>query len=143
MQHALFEVLTGRYSDGSPITREVDAQSIGRSIRDHLTRLLNARKGTLAHMPDYGLTDIAQIYQRLPYSVSELVEVIGEAIEKFEPRLSRVEVTHRPIETGDCVLTLEVRGSLTNGQRVCFSTYFMSGGYADVKMSKRTTEERP
>lgn len=138
MNHALFEVLTGTYSNGAYLSVYASELSIGASIQDHLSRLLNARKGTLSHMPEYGLPDIAQIYQRLPYSVSELVILIREAIEKYEPRLSHVNVSHKEIEQGDWVLVLDVSGVLKDGIKLQFSTYFLSGGNAKVTMARRS-----
>ena len=137
MQHALFEVLMGHYSNGmaiEPIPRSGDIQF---SIMDHLTRLLNARQGSMVHDPEYGLPDIGQIYQGLPYSVTELVDVIRKAVLKYEPRLTRVDVSYKPIETTDCVLYLEILGRLTNGEYVSYDTYFLSGGNAQVKPGKR------
>jgi type VI secretion system protein len=133
MQHALFEVLAGHYSNGRPIDTVAESGEIQLSIMDHLTRLLNARQGSMVHDPDYGLPDIGLIYQSLPYSLEELVEVIRKAVLKYEPRLKRITVNYRPIKTTDCVLQLEVMGQLHNGEQVSYDTYFMSGGYAQIK----------
>jgi type VI secretion system protein len=137
MQHALFEVLTGQYSNGLAIEAIPRSGDIQFSIMDHLTRLLNARQGSMVHDPEYGLPDIGRIYQGLPYSVTELVDVIRKAILKYEPRLTRVDVSYRPLDTRDCVLYLEIMGRLTNGEYVSYDTYFMSGGNAQVKPGKR------
>lgn len=142
MQHALFEILTGQYSNAQPIEdvpREGDVQL---SVMDHLTRLLNARKGSVVHDPDYGLTDIGQIYQGLPYSVNELIDVIRKAILKYEPRLSRVDVSFKPMVTTDCVLYLEIFGRLRNGEFVSYDTYFLSGGNAQIKPGHRKSDGR-
>lgn len=137
MQHALFEVLTGRYSNGQPIEPIARASDIQMSIMDHLSRLLNARQGCMVHDPEYGLPDIGRIYQGLPYTVTELVDVIRKAILKYEPRLSRVDVSYKPIKTDDCVLHLEVAARLQNGEYVFYDTYFMSGGHAEVRFGAR------
>jgi type VI secretion system protein len=107
------------------------------SIVDHLTRLLNSRRGALAHLPEHGLPDIAQVYQGLPYSVDELVESIRRTIARFEPRLNRVDVRYEPVDKGNCVLQLEIDAYLGDGERVYFDTYFMSGGYAEVRPTRR------
>jgi type VI secretion system protein len=137
MQHALFEVLTGCYSNGQPIESIARASDVQMSIMDHLTRLLNARQGCMGHDPEYGLPDIGRIYQGLPYTVNELVDVIRKAILKYEPRLLRVEVNYKPIKTDDCVLHLEVAARLQNGEYVSYDTYFLSGGHAEVKPGPR------
>ncbi len=137
MQHALFEVLTGQFSNGQPIEAVPRSGDIQMSIMDHLTRLLNARKGSMIHDPDYGLTDIGQIYQSLPYSVNELIDVIRKAILKYEPRLAKVDVSFKPIVTTDCVLHLEIYGRLRNGEFVSYDTFFLSGGNAQIRPGKR------
>lgn len=132
MQHALFEVLMGTYSNGLSIEAVAESGDVKMSIMDHLTRLLNARQGSMVHDPDYGLPDIGQIYQGLPYSLDELVKLIRKAILKYEPRLSQVSVSYKPLNTSECVLQLEVHGRLQNGERVYYDTFFLSGGTAQV-----------
>lgn len=132
MQYALFEILTGRYQSGQRINVKVTPKDIIYSVMDHLTRLLNARQNSISHMPDYGLPDIAMLYQDLPYSQSELSDSIQKLILKYETRLDDVLVTNKSINNGECILQLEVVGKLINGKEVCFDTYFMSGGYASV-----------
>lgn len=133
MQYALFEILTGRFQCGKKINKNISSDDIIHSVKDHLTRLLNARKDSLSHMPDYGLPDITQLYQGLPYSQSELSDSIQNLILKYETRLNEVSVFNKSINNGNCILQLEVIGNLISGERVYFDTYFMSGGYADVK----------
>ncbi len=141
MQHGLYEILAGKYADGTPVSMVPGNEDIQRSIRDHLTRLLNARQGVLLHQPDYGLPDIANIYHQLPYSVSELSESIKRTVLKYEPRLADVTVNYRPIEKSDCILHLEIKAKLTNGSNVLFETFFMSGGYAEVRAGRFKRKE--
>ncbi len=140
MHHTLFEILTGQYADGTPLPERPDIVAVSNSIRDHLGRLLNARQGTLRHLPDYGLPDIAQIYHGLPYSVDELVEAIRDSILKYEPRLQQVDVRNAPLSRGDAVLRLEVIGTLHSGDHVHFETVFLSEGLATVRELKRQRE---
>lgn len=133
MHHALFEVLVGHYAGGREIDPAPGEADLSTSIQDHLTRLLNARQGALVHMPDYGLPDIAQMYQGLPYSLEDLAEAIKRTILKYEPRLQQVDVGYRTPARGDCVLHVEINARLVTGGRVQFETFFLSGGYAEVK----------
>ncbi len=133
MQHALFEVLAGQYAGGREIDDFPGELDVNTSIQDHLTRLLNARQGSLVHMPDYGLPDIAQLYQSLPYSIDDLVQAIKESILKYEPRLTDVQVSARKMKTGECIMHLDITARLVNGAQVQFETRFLSGGYARVQ----------
>ncbi len=141
MHHTLFEIMTGRYADGTPVPERVDLGTVSNSIRDHLGRLLNARQGTLKHLPDYGLPDIAQIFHGLPYSVDELVAAIREGILRYEPRLRQVEVRNAPRVKGDAILRLEVIGTLHSGESVLFETVFLSEGQATVKALRQRTRD--
>ena len=141
MHHTLFEIMTGRYADGTEVPAQVDVGTVSNSIRDHLGRLLNARQGTLKHLPDYGLPDIAQIFHGLPYSVDELVDAIREGILRYEPRLRQVQVRNAPLTKGDAILRLEVIGTLHSGENVLFETVFLSEGQATVKALKRQAKD--
>lgn len=61
-------------------------------ICQHLSRLLSTRKGSLVHVPEYGLPDVLSVFRYLPYSLQAFSEAIHDAIALFEPRLSQLEV---------------------------------------------------
>ena len=42
------------------------------SVCKHINLLLNSHRGVLSHMPDYGLPDVEDIYEGLPYSQQTL-----------------------------------------------------------------------
>ncbi len=89
MHYDLIEELLGR-----PIfpNRPGEPAGLPRSIRNNLKMLLNARRGSLAHMPDYGLPDISIIYREFPDSIEMLRRAIADSINLYEPRLTGVEV---------------------------------------------------
>lgn len=119
--HALLDILTGEYKDPEFC-----------SIRAHLSRLLNARQGSLTHLPDYGLPDVAEIYQGLPYSIDDLISAVKTTIEKYEPRLHNVQIKPQAPSTKDCVLHLDISGTTSDNTQVQFATYFMTGGRAEI-----------
>ncbi len=102
------------------------------SVHSHLTRLLNTRRGSLQHMPDYGLPDMTEIYQSLPYSVHQLVRAIHETISKYESRLSQIKVHYLPDQSQDGVIHIAVEGRVSQGQKISFATYFVSGDSVKV-----------
>lgn len=133
MAHALFDVLQGRFADGTPLPEPRDATAVMRSVRDHLARLLNARSGALQHLPDYGLPDLPSLYQALPYSVEDLALAVQELISRYEPRLEHVQVRANPHDQHNCVVALEICGILTDGSLGMFKSYFQSGGHARIR----------
>lgn len=102
------------------------------SIREHLTRLLNARRGSLMHLPDYGLPDIGEVYQGLPYSLLQLKRAIAILIERYEPRLKRVKIAHQALTQQDDVVHLTINAELHNHTKIFFDTYFLTGGKAII-----------
>lgn len=133
MANTIFEVLSGEYHDGTKLGAVNSDISDAYSIVSHLSRLLNARQGVLQHLPDYGLPDITEIYQGLPYSLDGLLANITELITKYEPRLHQIEVTPISVHDMDAILRLEIRGTADDGKTMRFATYFMSGGLAKVR----------
>ncbi len=121
MSYALLDILSGEYKEPEFC-----------SIRAHLTRLLNSRCGSLAHLPDYGLPDVTEIYQGLPYSIDALIDAIKNTIEKYEPRLHNVSIKPTHQNDKDCVLRLEIYATTNTNDQLQLSTYFMSGGAAEV-----------
>ena len=103
-------------------------QQLYLSISSHLLKLLNTRRGSLVHLPDYGIPDLAEIYQDLPYSVNRLVQAIKHTIEKYEPRLTNVKVMQKPVFDSECVLHLEIQAQAIAGYKILFNTFFTHCG---------------
>lgn len=67
-------------------------RSLYEAIRDHLVVLLNTRRGSIAHLQDFGLPDLADIYKGYPESLHYLGAEIKQTIEKYEPRLIHTKI---------------------------------------------------
>lgn len=98
------------------------------SIREHLTKLFNARQGSLRHLPDYGLPDLGEIYQKLPDSLHDLKHAILNLIFRYEPRLKNTKIEFKSIENIDCVICLTIFSTLCNGEKINVEVNFLSGG---------------
>ncbi|HDR46458.1 MAG TPA: type VI secretion system baseplate subunit TssE [Geoalkalibacter subterraneus] len=128
MALALFDILTGSgfSQDGSGTRAALD------SVQTHLQRLFNTRRGSLVHLPDYGLPDIGAVYENLPYSVDDLARQVRLLIERYEPRLSAVRVRRLGPVGDDRRIHLEVAAALASVGDVRFRTVFESAGNAQV-----------
>lgn len=102
------------------------------SVCNHLNELLNARRGVLKHLSDYGLPDVEDIYEGLPYSQHTIAFEVKKLIEKYEPRVRYANVVPVEIKEDNCVIRLDIQAFLTNGQSIKLNTRFESGGKADV-----------
>lgn len=117
---ALFEILTGFYLPDEPIAEVEDELQLYTSICAHLTRLFNARCGSLSHKPDYGLPNAG--------AAASFVFAIKQVIEKYEPRLREVKVVEKKLIYSDSILCVEIYAQATNGQAMQFDTYLMNNG---------------
>lgn len=126
---ALFDKLANPVSYKSV---EAEQQDELDSVCLHLNSLLNSRRGVLVHMSDYGLPDVEDIYEGLPYSQQTLAFEVKKLIEKYEPRVRSVNVLARDINQSDCIINLDIQAFLVSGLSLQFSTKFASGGKADV-----------
>lgn len=130
--HTVYETLTGQFADGSPLPKHPGPEAVLTSVQNHVSRLLNARQGVLGHLPDYGLPDLNECYQLLPYSEDDLASTVKRVIEKYEPRLSRVVVTPMPRDWRHSVVRFEIAGHVAGSGHVRFQTHFKSTCEAEV-----------
>lgn len=94
-EQGFFERMLGALP-GAPQRRP--PRGVGDPIRDHLVLLLNTRRGSVPHLPGYGLPDVSEFYTDYPGSLAELRRLVEQLIRTYEPRLSNVRV--RLLETG-------------------------------------------
>jgi type VI secretion system protein len=84
----------GRYQT----TTAEDPQALMQSVQRNLNRLLNSRHGMSEAAPDYGLPALTDMVAGSPAYLLRVQEAIRVAIEKYEPRLTRVRVSHQASE---------------------------------------------
>ena len=83
---------------------EANPAALTASVVGHLRQLLNSRQGNAPAQDDYGLPDISEMVHSFPASASGLQRAIKAIIEKYEPRLTGVNVML--VESEDDVLCL-------------------------------------
>lgn len=116
---------------------EARHRGLAESIQEHLGLLLNNRKGMTAHIPDFGLPDIHYVYYSLPQSLENLGREIKRTVEKYEPRLARVEVTLRDTSETTFRATFQITGEVHEDGRVSkltFQTNVMRDGSAETSV---------
>lgn len=136
--YTLYDILHGNYKDSTPLPAYPTEDDLLHSIHDHLQRILNARCGVLQHQPDYGLPELDRVYQGLPHSETSLVHQLQRMIEKYEPRLTQVQVFAASSKTSGAVLRLGIRGEIRKGVRVEFFSHFHGNG--KVRLSQPLKE---
>jgi type VI secretion system protein len=126
MTESLFDVLTGRVAGGRALEAVPEDQRLLWSVVSNLSRLFNTRRGTLPHLPDYGVPDMLTVYRDAPRSVEELRRTLKASIDTYEPRLRRVRIEQKEQKAYTMRLVFLVRAHLRNGQQVQFETTFRS-----------------
>lgn len=116
--HSIIDVLHGRSAD--------DPDAVVLSVIDNLGRLLNTRRGSVGHLPAFGLPDLTEIYRDIPESIEALRKAVRETVEAFEPRLARVRVTHHATDPYDMQIVLVLHGELPDKRRIELRTTFSS-----------------
>ncbi len=70
--------------------RLTEDQKLSLSIVENLRMILTTRRGSILHLPDFGISDILQIYIKSDNPVESLKQEIKQVILKYEPRISEV-----------------------------------------------------
>jgi type VI secretion system protein len=129
----LFEVLTGHFANGDPIHMHSRNQQTFLSVRDNIQRILNSRRDSLAHLPDYGLGDLSKIYRHMPASAHTLQHEIESTLLKYEPRLKAIEIEAAE-KQDDMLLSFTMTCHLHQTGLVRFGTHFAPDGQARLTM---------
>ena len=119
-----------------------NTQQLADSVMRHLQRLLNTRQGHVPIQPEYGMPDFTDCAESLPETLDKVRRAIKNSIEKFEPRLRRVRITHMPSEDS-LNLHFGITGQLVTGKErisAFFSTKVSPSGNAQVITSADVTD---
>jgi len=105
---------------------------ITRSVLRNLQHILNSRLGDAPAQPDLGMPSPSEITQASPDAINLVMRNLRACIEKYEPRLSGIDIAH--VEAGDEILTLrfQVTARLVvsrDGQTISFDTVVNPGGH--------------
>ncbi|GAB3626090.1 type VI secretion protein [Pandoraea terrae] len=131
----LFEAVTGHFANGAAVDDFDPATQTFLSVQDNIQRILNSRRNGLAHLPDYGLDDLSEIYRHLPSSAHKLRHAIETTLLKYEPRLMSIGIDIEDTEPG-MLLSFTMSCHLHQAGLVRFGTHFTPDGQTRLKMLK-------
>jgi type VI secretion system protein len=132
MSQTIFDILTADPITDSPGEFRSPEEAVVVSIRDHLRRLLNCRRGSLTHLPHFGMPDIAALYLELPYTSDRIMASIRQCVSDFEPRICHPHV--RPVQREDKrdVTQFELVGETHKGNRLKYIVSLYRSGSIEV-----------
>ena len=107
-----------------------------RSILKHLQRMLNSRVGHAPAQMDYGIPDPGEVAHNYSDAINQIQKSIKACVEKYEPRLTAVNVMH--VVATDDILTLrfQITGQVANTKEripVLFDTLVDPSGRIKLK----------
>lgn len=103
------------------------------SVQQNVRRILNTRAGALKHLPDYGLSDLTNIYKALPGSAHALKKQMEETLLKYEPRIRSIDVLIIENHDPGVLVSFEMTCHLKKAGLVRFGTYFEAPGRMRVE----------
>jgi type VI secretion system protein len=136
----LFERITGHFADGTAITDHSPEEQTFYSVRDNIQRILNSRRKALAHLPDYGLDDLSEIYRHLPASAHKLKTEIEATLLEYEPRLKSIDIEINKPEPG-MLLSFTMACHLRREGLVRFGTDFTPDGQTRLRMMQQALDQ--
>lgn len=85
------------------------------SVVQHLRRLLNSKEGTTLMDKAFGMPDFTDLAVTFPDSVREIEKTISDTIERYEPRLTQVDVTFVFQDDQNLTLFFQIAAQLETG----------------------------
>ncbi|ANH75470.1 lysozyme family protein [Ralstonia insidiosa] len=133
---SLYDVLLG-HIDGTPLGAYDDKTLEILSVQANIRRILNTRAGALKHVPDYGLTDLTEIYRNLPASLHDLKRQMEGALLAYEPRIRAVDVEIDESPDPGLLVSFVLTCHLKKAGLVRFGTVFEPPGRMRVQQLRQ------
>ncbi len=140
MAETVFDILTSSASSDD-IAYTGARQRLKNSICEHLQRLLNSRRDSLRHLPDFGMPDIAALYLDLPYTRELIINGILYAVQTNEPRLLWPRVQAFEIKPGRSMTHFQLIGKDLGGNSLRFTVTLCRTGQINVRNSEDYTPD--
>jgi type VI secretion system protein len=110
------ERLLERIANLETVTDDISETLVSRaigSVMRHLQKMLNTRQGNVSIAEDYGLPDMTNYAGGNMTDICQrMTVVIKQFIEKYEPRLAKVQITFEPDEKQALSLRFKLEGVL-------------------------------
>jgi type VI secretion system protein len=134
---SLYDLLVGSFVSRGDEPGEVDAsyfnrmtedQKLRNSIVENLKMVLQTRRGSVKHLPDFGIPDIRQIYFD-EGTIDSVPNQIRDTILKYEPRLTQVKVRKKDFDERNLKVSLEISAQIKEvpGKEVLFTEFSTTG----------------
>ncbi len=113
-----------------------DPKKVIDSVLKYLQKILNTRRGSVLIAEDFGIPDFTDFLRAHADGLRDVEKSIRQTIEKYEPRLTNVQVEFIPQEEDVLSLSFQIVGKLA-GEHKDQSVVFESQMGSDGKISIR------
>lgn len=114
-------------------------QKLSLSIIENLRMILTTRRGSILHLPDFGISDILQIYLASDNPVESLKQEIKDVILKYEPRISEVQIQNSEFDQKSLRASLKIIIKIKDSSnKEILLTEFSTTGWTKVVFEKES-----
>ena len=143
---SLYNILLGQF-----ISEVINPDEIGLQQFDHLTEdeklslsilenlrmILTTRRGSVLHLPDFGISDIMQIYLSSENPIESLKQEIKDVILKYEPRIKDVQIQNSEFDQKSLRASLKIIIKVKDSSnKEILLTEFSTTGWTKVVLEK-------
>ena len=117
-------------------TLSLNTAELMRSVLRNLQRILNTRTGHAPAQMGMGMPAPSDIIQATPDAVGLVLKNLRACIEKYEPRLSSIEIAHVEAEGDILTLRFQITGRITtstDGGTLSFETVVDPRGHIKIQ----------
>ncbi len=112
-------------------------QKLSLSIIENLRMILTTRRGSVLHLPDFGISDILQLYTNSDNPIESLKQEIKELILKYEPRISEVQIQNSEFDQKTLRASLKIIIKIKDSSnKEILLTEFSTTGWTKVVYDK-------
>ena len=147
---SLYDLLVGGFmsqgddplDEGREMEQLPEDEKLRRSIAENLTMVLQTRRGSVLHLPDFGIPDILQTYFDAGGTIDPLRNQIRETILKYEPRIGEVKVQKDFFDQNNMRISLRILATIKEvSQREILLTEFSTTGWTKVVFEREAMKE--
>lgn len=114
-----------------------EEQKLRSSIVENLKMILNTRRGSVVHLPDFGMPDVLQLYYDSGNSVEPVKKQIHDTILKYEPRIAEVKIDKYQFDQDSMSLSFKIVATIKeySGKEILL-TEFSTTGWTKVEFER-------
>ena len=122
--------------DPSYFDNMTEDEKLRNSIIENLKLILQSRRGSVEHLPDFGIPDIRKVYFE-EGSIDSIPNLIRDTILQYEPRLEEVRVKKKDFDPANLRISIEIGAKIKETQgREILLTEFSTTGWLKVVFAR-------